>query len=434
MRSDQKALGFWMLTSLVAGNIIGSGIFLLPSSLAEYGSIGMVGWMITTLGALCFALVFAKLGHLQPQLGGPYAYCKEAFGDFIGFSVAYNHWLSMWLGNTAIVVVLVGYLTFFFSALHHPFWFFLTCTTIIWTFTIINILGIRQAGIVQLITTVLKLIPLIGIICIGVFFVHPSYLTNFNISGQSTFSALSVAIALTFWSFLGIESATIPAEDVEKPKKNIPSATIIGTLIAAFIYILSATIVMSVIPMHALVKSNAPFADAAHMMLGQWGGLVVAIGAIISAMGTLNGWILMQGQVPLAAARDHLFPKFFAKISKRNTPVVGLIFSSSLMTILLALNCHANLVSQFTLIISLAVLAALIPYIYTSMAVILILIRHKKLSSDIKIGRSIVVSILAFLYIIWILLGSDVKSVFYGTFVLFSCIPIYVWIKWKQTK
>lgn len=435
MNTKKKALGFWTLTSLVAGNMIGAGIFLLPSSLAQYGSIGIFGWMLASLGAICIALVFAKLGSIYPQLGGPYAYSKEAFGDFIGFSVAYNAWISMWIGNTAIVVVLIGYLGFFIPMITtNPWLSFLAGIIVLWIITILNVIGIKQTGIAQLIITIMKLIPLFCIAFFGLFFIHPHYLTDFNVSDHSTLSALSITTMLTFWSFFGLESATIPADDVEKPTRNIPRATIIGTLIATFVYIISITVIMGITPMQTLAKSASPFADAAHMILGSWGGGFVAFGAIAAALGALNGGLLIQGQIPSAAAQDKLFPKFFAKMSKQGTPAASLIFSSILMTGLLALNFHAGLVSMFTIIISLAVLAALIPFIYTSMGEIIILIRRKERSLEKRILRPIIIAILSFIYIIWIVIGSGEKNVFYGTLLFFLGTPVYVWMKCKRMK
>jgi basic amino acid/polyamine antiporter, APA family len=431
----KKALGFWTLTALVAGNVIGSGVFLLPSALAHFGSIGIISWALVSVGAIALALVFAKLARIHPAVGGPYAYCREAFGDFVGFQVAYNYWIALWVGNAAVVVALVGYVSFFWPAINynHGLAFFVAAF-FLWLITAINVIGMRPAGVIQLVTTILKLIPLFVIAIVGLFFIHPHYLTKFNVSHYSNFGALTAAAALAFWSFVGMESATVPADDVENPTKNIPRATIIGTLIAALIYILGAVAIMGIIPMQVLVHSSSPYSVAAEMIFGGWGGWVIGIGAIIATFGTANGWVLMQGQVPLAAARDNLFPRSFAKTSKNGTPTYGLVASSVLITILLAMNYNESLVTQFTFIILLAVLATLIPYLYTTMAEIIILLKRKEKYPKEKIFKHVFIAIFAFVYISWAIIGVGEKIMFYGALLLLSSVPVYVWMKYTYRR
>ena len=268
-QNHKRTIGLWILTSLVAGNMIGSGIFLLPASLASYGSISILSWIMTSIGAILLALVFAKLGSLMPKVGGPYAYARAGFGNFAGFQIAYNYWIALWVGNAAIVVALISYLSVFWPALKSND--VLSCSvaiTIVWLLTFINIIGVRTAGVFQLITTILKLLPLIFIATVGLFYLHPHYLADFNVSGKSNFSALTSAATLTFWAFVGLESATVPADDVIDPQRTIPRATILGTIIAATVYILSTVAVMGVLPMSQLAKSVSPYADAARIMLG----------------------------------------------------------------------------------------------------------------------------------------------------------------------
>lgn len=429
LQTPRRALGLWMLTALVAGNMIGSGVFLLPASLASFGSISIVAWILTALGAICLGLVFAKLSSILPRVGGPYAYCREGFGDFTGFQVAYNYWIALWVGNAAIAVAAVSYLSVFWPALktdNH-----LACglgIVLVWLMTFINIMGVKQAGIVQLITTILKLIPLILIATFGLFFIHAKNLLDFNISHQSHFSALTGAATLTLWSFIGLESGTIPADDVENPQKTIPRATIFGVLITAAIYILSTIAVMGVIPMATLAKSSSPYADAAQIMFGHTAYYVVAIGAIISCLGALNGWTLLQGQIPLAAARDGLFPKIFKKAS------VGLIVSSILITILMLLTYNTGRVEQFTLIILIATLASLIPYLYTCLAELMIFMKYPEQFNLKRMGWSLLVSILGTIYAFWAIAGSGQQILFYGGLLFFSSVPIYVWMKWNTAR
>lgn len=428
----RRSLGLWMLTALVAGNMIGSGVFMLPASMASYGSIGLLSWVFTSVGALLLGLVFAKLGTIMPKIGGPYAYCREGFGDFVGFQMAYNYWIALWVGNAAIAVAFTGYVGVFVPVLNnnHLLSFFVSAG-LVWLMTLINIVGVRHAGALQLITTVLKLIPLVLIATVGLLFIHPHYLADFNVSGKSNFTAFSGAATLTLWAFIGLESATVPADDVQNPRRNIPRATMLGVIIASLVYTLSSLAVMGIIPNAGLAHSTAPYADAARIIFGPIGGTLVAIGAIISCLGTLNGWVLLQGQVPLAAARDNLFPKIFNKMSSSGTPVFGLVFTSILITGLLLLTLHETLVKQFTFIILLATLSSLIPYLFTMVSEIIIFSRNREQFNGKNLAVSITIAILAMIYAFWTIMGSGEDTVFYGCLLFFSSAPIYAWMKWK---
>ena len=431
----QQKLGLWMLTALVTGNMIGSGIFLLPASLAAYGSISLLSWIATAAGALLIALVFAKLANVMPLIGGPYAYCREAFGDFVGFQMAYNYWIALWVGNAAIVVALTGYLSFFWPILaKNAMLSCLVSISLVWLITFINLLGVRHAGVFQLLTTILKLIPLLLIAFVGIFYIHPHFFCVFNLSGKSNFSAFSGAATLTLWSFIGLESASVPAGHVDNPTHNIPKATILGVVITTVVYILSSIAVMGVMPLTELAHSNAPYADAAHIMFGPIGSTIVAIGAVISCLGALNGWILLQGQIPLAAAQDKLFPSIFLKKSSNGTPVVGLIISSILISLLLLMTLNHSLVKQFTIIILLATLASLIPYFLTTMSELVIFFKYPGLFKKTrKLFGSVVIAVLAGIYSFWVIIGSGKETVFYGTLLLLSSAPVYVWMKWHAS-
>jgi len=271
--TTQKTLGFWTLTALVAGNMIGSGVFLLPASLASFGSIGIVAWGLTALGAMVLALIFSRLSRVLPKTGGPYAYCREAYGDFVGFQVAYCYWMALWIGNAGIIVALNGYLSVFWPALNQDSQLGLWVSLLIlWAITAINVIGVRAAGVVQVVTTILKMLPLFAVGLVGIFMVQPENLMDFNLTGKTHFSAITGAAALTLWAFIGLESATIPAGNVINPKKNIPRATLVGTGVTGLIYILTTVAVMGVVPMSDLAQSSAPYADAARMIFGSWGG------------------------------------------------------------------------------------------------------------------------------------------------------------------
>lgn len=434
--APRKKLGGGMSTALVVGNMIGSGVFLLPASLAAYGGISIVAWLFTAAGAFLLALVFSRLGRAYPRTGGPYAYTRKAFGDFVGFQTAWGYWIAAWVGNAAIAVAFVGYVGHFFDV-------FADTTTnaklaqaglaagAIWLLTWVNVRGVRQAGGVQAVTTVLKLIPLGAIALLGLFWMDTGNFTPFNASGDSAFAAITGAATLTLWAFIGLESATVPAEDIENPERTIPRATMAGTLVTAAVYVLGTVAVMGVIPADVLAESTAPFAAAAEEMWGSWAGDLVALGAIIAAFGCLNGWILLQGQVPFAAARDGLFPASFARLNRHGAPAVGLVVSSVLLTALMATNYNATLVSRFTDMILLATLATLIPYAYSAAAHLALVASGAMEVAKGRLFTEVAVGLLAFAYAAWTIGGSGYKTVTWGFLLLLAGVPVYVWMQWR---
>src|SRR5436190_14089294 len=353
-------IGFGMAIALVMGNMIGSGIFLLPSSLATYGGLGLLGWMVSAVGSVLLALAFARMSRLHPAAGGPYAFTRLGFGDCAGFLVAWGYWISVCCGNAAIALAFVGYLKpFARSMVQDPMTGSIMASIAVWLLTIVNVWGIREAGLVQVATTILKVLPLV-LLSAAAFLAFNSAPFVVTTSGARDMGAqLSMAAAMTFWAFGGLESATIPAGNVDNPQRTIPRATIIGTVLTAIIYIVSTVGVMSVLPVETLQTSTAPFADAAGLFAGPWAANAVAAGAAIACFGALNGWILIAGQVPLAIAGDGLFPRIFGRVTPRGTPSNALVISSLLTTILIAINASRGLVELFTFIILLGTLNAL---------------------------------------------------------------------------
>jgi len=429
-----KALGLWRSTALVVGNMVGSGIFLLPASLAAFGGISIFGWLFTATGAMLLALVFGRLGRRLPRAGGIYAYTREGFGDFPGFLVAWGYWISIWCGNAAIATGFVGYMGVFFPQLvASPFVAGATAVSAIWVLSWVNAMGVRDASIVQVVTTVLKLVPLIAIGTLGLFFFNFDNYRPFNVSELSPLTAIAATAAMTLWAFLGLESAGIPADDVQDPERTIPRATIYGTLSASVVYILGTVAVMGVIPPTALAGSTAPYADAASAMWGGWAVYAVAAGAAISSFGALNGWILLQGQVPLAVAKDGLFPAVFARLSSRGTPVHGIVISSVLATVLISMNYTRGLVEQFTFILLLSTLATLVPYVFCSAAEVIITFRDRQAAEYRRRAGVILIPTLAFLYSLWAIGGSGRDTVYWGFLLLLAGIPVYVWAKQQHS-
>lgn len=421
-----------MSTSLVVGNMIGAGIFLMPSALAPYGGISIVGWLTASFGAIVLAYIFGKLSKLVKNSdGGPYAFARAGFGDFLGFLVAWGYWISIWVSNAAIAIAFVGALSVFIPELDsNPLLAVLTALTAIWVLTWVNALGVRSSGKMQLITTLLKLLPLIIIIIGGIFFFQPDNFIPFNASEFSFAKAVAATAALTFFAFLGLESATIPAGDIENSEKTIPLATNLGTLVTTMIYVLSTIVIMGMIPLDTLSKSPAPFADAMGILAGSTGEKLVAAGAAIAAFGALNGWILIMGQVARATAKDKLFPALFASENKAGVPLKGMVIGSLLSTVVMLMNYTEGLVDQFRFMILLGTLCTLVPYLFSAATYVLFGTAKKKQRSVLLVY---LLGGIGFLFSLWMIYGTGEESVFWGTLLLLAGTPVYVWMKQKKS-
>jgi APA family basic amino acid/polyamine antiporter len=427
-----KKLGLWMSTSLVIGNMIGAGIFLMPAALAAYGGISIFGWLFSAMGALLLATVFSRLSKLiQNKNGGPYVYTKEGLGDFAGFLVAWGYWISTWVANAAITIAFISALTVFFPVLGtNALYAVLLGLCTIWFLTWINAKGIRESGKMQVITTLLKLIPLVLVIIGGIFFFNADNFIPFNPSTETNLAAIAITATMTLYAFLGVESATIPAGNVENPEETIPKATMLGASITTLVYILSTVVIMGMIPAEVLSKSPAPFADAMDIIAGEWGRDLVAAGAAIAAFGALNGWILIQGQIAMATSKDDLFPRIFRRENKNGVPVFGIIIGSILTSIVMLMNYSDGLVEQFKFIILLSTLCVLVPYLFTTAAYVLILAELKR--PNLKWLPEIVLSSLAFIFSLWAIYGAGEEAVFWGFLLLLAGIPFYIWMKYRN--
>ena len=403
--------------------MIGSGIFLLPASLAFYGSISLFGWIISACGALLIARVFATLSKHIPKRGGPYVYAKEGFGDFVGFLVAWGYWISILTTNAAITVAMLGYLTVFFPIIGtSPSIAIIIGLSAIWGLSWINSRGIKTAGQIQVITTILKVAPLLVIAVFGIFYIDWTNFSPLNVSGESDLKAIIATTTLTLFAFLGIESGSIPADDIEDPAKTIGKATMRGTYIAILVYVLGSMVVMGVIPSSILQYSDAPFADVAMQMWGPWAKYLVAAGAVIATFGALNGWILMQGQIPMAAARDKMFYAPFAEENRMGSPAIGIAISSVIVSAIMLLNFNKGFVKAFEFMILLSTLTCLVPYLFST-ATHMLFSLQKRISSNWLIG------LVAFLFSCGAIIGSGSDVVFWGFMCLIAGIPVYVWIR-----
>jgi APA family basic amino acid/polyamine antiporter len=433
MQETKKQLGLWTSTSLVVGNMIGAGVFMMPSTLSSFGGISLIGWVCSALGAFLIAKVFAHLSKLLPAAdGGPYAYSQKGLGDFAGFLVAWGYLVSVWCTNAAITVSFISAMSTFFPSLAtSPLLAISVGLVTIWFLSWINSLGILTSGILQLVTTILKIVPIVLIGLAGLFYIQWSNFLPFNASGTSTIAAITATTTLTFFAFLGIECATIPSGSVANSASTVAKATTLGTLIATVVYILSTVSIMGMIPAAQLKHSVTPFADAAVIIWGQGAKYWVSAGVAISAFGALNGYILIQGQLPYAVAKDQLFPQIFTKKNKQGVPVYGIVISSIFVSIFTAMNYTKGLVEQFQFLILLTTSTILIPYVFCTASYLLMRFRVFGITKNIFKG-AIVLAALTFIFCIWIMLGLGYETVFWGFVLTMSSVPIYVFAIWKR--
>lgn len=430
---EKNKLGLWTSTSLVVGNMIGAGVFLMPAAMASFGSIGLLGWVFSAIGSFFLAKVFSNLSKLMPHAtGGPYAYTRSGLGDFAGFLVAWGYFLAVSCANAAITISFVSAMSTFFPVLASSSVISIStglCT--IWLLTYINTRGVVAGGKVQLITTILKVLPLLLVAIGGLFFIQFENFSPFNGSNTTIYGALTATATMTMFAFIGIESATVPSGSVANPEKTIPRATLLGLMIATLVYILGSVSVMGIIPSKALQHSVTPFADAAVVIYGSSARYWVSAGIAIAAFGSLNGWTLLQGQVPFAIANDKLFPAIFTRQNKKGVPYVGILVSSVMVSIFMSMNYTKGLVEQFRFLLLLSLLSILIPYLLSAAAYLIIRIKQKQ---TLGLTGAVILAILAFSYALWTIAGTGKDAVYYGFLLLMGGIPFYVWLAYKKNE
>jgi basic amino acid/polyamine antiporter, APA family len=362
--------GLTAAMALIVGSIIGVGIFNLPSSLAAYGPITLVSMALTTVGALAFALLFAALSRRLPADGGPYAYARVAFGNGFGFMNAWSYWITAWAGNAAIAVGWVLYVEHFINKGQNKLYSVLLVLVGLWIPAAINLSGVKNMGSVQVVTTIIKFAALAFMSTVGLFFISKANFTPWNVSGGSALNAIGGGMAIALFSYLGVETASVAAAKVRNPDRNIPRATVLGTIACAVVYMLSLTVVFGIVPTSKLATANAPFSDAANAMFGgTWAGNVLAIAVIISGFGALNGWTMICAEMPLAAANDGLFPERFKRMSKNGVPAFGIVASTVLASVAMIINyLGAGGATVFTTLVLMTGITSAIPYGFSALA------------------------------------------------------------------
>src|SRR5437868_504943 len=411
-------------------------ITLLPASMAAFGTVSLVAMGLVTLGAIAMAMVFGKLGARIPAGGGPYAYARDAFGEFVGFWNAWSFWLTAWIGNAAIAVAWVGYVQYFVDRAFGLSWGSTFAAIIIalvgvWIPAFINMAGAKNMAAFQLITTILKFAPLLFIAVIGLFFIEGANFGPFNATDGSWVGAISLAGAVALFIYSGVESVAIAAEKIKDPTRNIGRASMIGVLACAVLYMLSTVAVMGTVPYAELVDSTAPFADALNNMFGGTaGGVVMAACAIISGIGALNGWTMLVAEMPMAAARDGMFPQMFAKESSRGVPMNGILVGSVLTSVMLLVAYASS--NAFNTIVLLASFTTVIPYFFSAAAQLFWQMTGARQIEKGRLARDVTVSVVALLFGFWMAYGSGPEAVLGGTLMLLMGVPVYIWVKSKR--
>ncbi len=416
-----RQLGFWMCLALVVGNMIGSGIFLLPANLAPLGANAIWGWVITIGGAMCLAGVFAGLAKAIPEATGPYDYVAKALGAPPAFLVMWAYWISVWVGISAIATAAVSYLSSlapgFFAVPGVPA---LTAIAFVALFTAVACTGAQASGRVQVLTSILKIMPLVAAVVLALIVFgrgdQPPGLAPVPVNA----SGISTAAALTLWAMLGFECATVPAARVKDPARTIPRATMIGTLTVGLIYLAASSAVFLLLPADVAANSPAPFADLVGKFWGPTASTLVVFFAAISCLGALNGWVLLQGEVPLSLARRGVFPKWFGKVNSQGMPVRAQILGSTLSSLLVAANYTKGLTELFAFMALLATVATLVLYLFAATSALWLMARGK-----LRRGALMIVAPVGVVYAVWTFFGAGTEATLWGLLLLMTAIPVW---------
>ncbi|WCR59205.1 MAG: Arginine/agmatine antiporter [Wolbachia endosymbiont of Ctenocephalides felis wCfeF] len=416
-------IGFLAVLALVISSQIGSGIFMLPISLAPYGAYSLISWVISGFGAISFALVFALLCAKFPETGGPHVYVKHTFGSTAAFFVGWTYWASSWVGSTAVTVASIGYLAPLFHNDMQNIRLLLEITLIL-AIMLINLRGITTVGHVELILMIIKITILFAIpIATLFFFDRNNFFVSEEVSNLTISQIFARSSLLTLWCFIGLETVTASAESVKDPSKTIPRAIVLGTFSVAIIYFINSLAIMGLINGNHLANSKAPYVDAIKIVLpGSW-YLIVSIIAFIVSTSSLNAWFLADGQVALGLAKDKLMPRLFAKRNKHDAPFCGMIINTLGILVLLVLTSNKNFAEQVTSIIDVSVVSYLFVYLACSFAFLKITVQEKTYCK-LFIGS------VAVLFCCWIIYETPISTLLMsGLFPLSSALIYLLWYR-----
>lgn len=425
----KRVMGFWRCWGLVVGMMIGNGIFMLPAVLAPYGRLSLLGWVLGGIGTIFVALMLGLLAKRNPMIGGPYAYTRAAFGDLSGFLIGWGYWIAILTAIAAGALAVTGYIGFFIPAVvQNPVISASVSLLFIWLITGINLVGVKTASTFQLITTLVKLLPLFLIAAGGLFFGDVANTATSTSQSEPTYFVIAEVVMIIMWAYIGVECVTCPADDMIEPKKNIPRALILGTLTVTLVYILVTYGVMALIPTEELANSTAPIADAASVIFGPWGAGLIAIGGLISIIGSINANVFVVGVMPQALAQDNLVPKKFAQLNKGGAPAIAIIVSGIIASLLIVMNFSEGLIGAFKTLILLSTLATLLPYVSSALAELVMQKRDQKQGAKTN-WVSMAITVCALLFSIFAIIGSGLMVALQGTVLLAAGLPLYFWSK-----
>ncbi|MBT6319915.1 amino acid permease [SAR92 clade bacterium H231] len=425
--SAHKEIGFWRGWSIAVGCAIGSGVFMMPTLLAPYGMLGLAGWLIAGGGTLLVALSLSRLVRRIPKIGGPYAYVQAGLGSFAGFLIAWTYWIACIAAVSGIAIAFVGYLGVFVPQITDSRILSLLCAlALVWSIVMLNVRSLESSSRFQLVSTLIKILPLLFMIILGFSFMEPANLPEVNPTDLHPAALLATVTTLVMWSFVGIETATVPADNMVEPEKTIPRVLVAAVLSILTIYLLVSMAVALLVPADELMNSTAPFALAASKVMGPAGAALITLGALVSTLGSLNANTLTAGNVALAAAKDNLLPEQFKRLSDSGTPQFAYIVSGLFISALLTLNYTKGLVAAFTFMAMLSTLSTLMAYAFCAVAEFYFL---KSDQPGPERTRAIGLSIATFTYAFFAIYGAGWEIVFYSFMLILMGMPIYALVK-----
>lgn len=431
MSTQTKKMSVFQLTMLTFINMAGSGIIMLPSKLAKVGTISILSWLVTAVGSMALAYVFAKCGRFSKRDGGMNGYTSYAFGKSGAFMCAWTYGLSLLIANVAIAITCVGYGAVFLGITLNPIDTCIYTIVVLWITTVANFGGAKITGRIGSVTVWGIILSIVSLCFIGWFWFHPTmYIDAWNPHHLPFGEAVSASIAMTLWSFLGLESACANSDAVENPEKNVPIAVLGGTLIAAAIYIISTNVAAGIVPNADLAASTAPFSTVWTTMLGTFAGKVVGALSVIACMGSLLGWQFTIATVFKSSSDAGYFPSIFSKVDKRGTPLIGMIILTIVQTLLALMTISPNLNEQFETIVNLAVVTNLVPYVLCMAAIFIMQVIAKVPDAERK--TTDFVAIVAAVYSFYALYGSGQEAMFWGGIVTFLGWTVYGFMAYKH--
>lgn len=430
----KKEIGLFTATALVISNMVGAGILMLPTTLAQVAGPGatIIAWMLTGVGALIMALTFANLGSKIPKNGGAYEYSRMAYGNFGGFLTAWLYWNGSWIGNASMYIVATTYLGQVFpSLLSNPIVSFIFASGLLWICTYINIRGTKFAGRITAGLTVFKILLFGSFVVIGFMGFDKANLMPMFPAGKGL-STVPIAAGVTLWAFMGLETAAVTGGEIKNPEKNIKRSTILGMLISAFLYLVISISAMGAMSQTDLANSTAPITDIISKVLNVGNLTIISVFIAISVIGTSLGWLLSTARVSFAAGEDGVFPKIFAKIHpKYGTPYMSLIISSVMVNIILIMNFTEGLSGAYSFIVLLATLSYLPVYGFTAIAEIILMSKGKRRASVKNYTLLVVRALIAFAFSVWGIISSGAQTVMYGFILIMIAVPVYGYMKIK---